>query len=284
MTDARPSDVLTEVLDDLREEGELLDALVADLDDEGWRTPTPSPGWDIARQISHLAWTDETAVAAATDEEAFGRVLEAAAKDPGGFNDAEAARGADVPPAELLKRWRSSRARLAEVLAAHPRERKIPWFGPPMSATSMATARFMETWAHGRDVADALGALVTPSNRLRHIVHLGYRTLRFSFQANGLPAPEQEIRLELVAPEGGTWTHGPEDTDQVVRGSAYDFCLLVTQRRHRDDLDVVATGDLADRWLDIAQAFAGPPGQGRDPVRRPPQDVHATEAAREATS
>jgi hypothetical protein len=39
----------------------------------------------------------------------------------------------------------------------------------------------------------------------------------------------------------------------------------VTQRRHRDDLDLVAVGPDADRWLDVAQAFAGPPGEGREP-------------------
>lgn len=50
-------------------------------------------------------------------------------------------------------------------------------------------------------------------------------------------------------------------------GPAYDFCLLVAHRRHRDDLDLVATGVDADRWLDIAQAFAGPPGSGRTPTR-----------------
>jgi hypothetical protein len=54
-------------------------------------------------------------------------------------------------------------------------------------------------------------------------------------------------------------------TPPVGARPAYDFCLLVTQRRHRDDPDLVATGPDADRWLDIAQAFAGPPGNGREP-------------------
>jgi uncharacterized protein (TIGR03084 family) len=62
------------------------------------------------------------------------------------------------------------------------------------------------------------------------------------------------------------WTWGPEDAGQSVVGSAYDFCLRVTQRRHRDDLDLVATGPDADRWLDVAQAFAGPSGAGREPT------------------
>ena len=38
---------------------------------------------------------------------------------------------------------------------------------------------------------------------------------------------------------------------------------------HRDDTDLVADGADADRWLDIAQAFAGPPGAGRRRAREP---------------
>lgn len=58
---------------------------------------------------------------------------------------------------------------------------------------------------------------------------------------------------------------GPEDAGQRVTGPLLDFCLLVTRRAHRDDLAVRAVGADADQWLDIAQAFAGPPGPGRAP-------------------
>lgn len=58
--------------------------------------------------------------------------------------------------------------------------------------------------------------------------------------------------------------YGPEDAAQRVTGPALDFCLLVTQRAHRADLAVRAEGADADRWLDIAQAFAGPAGPGRE--------------------
>jgi hypothetical protein len=40
---------------------------------------------------------------------------------------------------------------------------------------------------------------------------------------------------------------------------------VVTQRRHVDDTDLVVTGDMAREWMQIAQAFAGPPGAGRLP-------------------
>jgi hypothetical protein len=44
-----------------------------------------------------------------------------------------------------------------------------------------------------------------------------------------------------------------------------DFCLLVTRRRHPDDLAVTATGTDAEQWLDIAQCYRGSPGEGRAP-------------------
>ncbi len=260
---------LEEVLADLRAEGEQLDGLVAGLDDGpagGWRTPTPAAGWDVAHQIAHLAWTDETAVAAATDREAWdASVLEAAA-DPGGFVDAQAARGAAVPAGELLKRWRTARAALDRALRDHPAGERIPWYGPPMSPASMATARLMETWAHARDVAAALGVQLPADDRVRHVAHLGVRTRGFAFAGRGLDVPAEPIHVALVLPGGGLFEDGSADAAQRVRGSAYDFALLVTQRVHRSDTDLEAQGPDADRWLDIAQAFAGPSGPGRPPV------------------
>jgi len=151
----------------------------------------------------------------------------------------------------------------SEKLIARAPGAKIAWYGPPMSPTSMATARLMETWAHGMDVADALGVRRTPTDRLRHIARLGVRTRDFAFGVHGMPVPFEEFRVELTAPSGEVWTYGPEDAADRVTGPALDFCLLVTQRAHRSDLALRAAGPDADRWLDIAQAFAGPPGKGR---------------------
>jgi uncharacterized protein (TIGR03084 family) len=254
---------LAAVLEDLAAEGDRLERLVTALDEEGWQRPTPAPGWSVAHQIAHLAWTDETAVKAATDKEAWDATVVQALGDPDGFVDAEAERGAQAPPAELLERWQVARRMLAMTLEQYPAGVKIPWYGPPMSATSMATARFMETWAHSLDVHEALGVQPEPTDRVRHVVHLGVRTRDFAFGVHQLDPPAEEFRVELVAPSGETWAYGPEGAAQTVRGSAYDFCLLVTQRRNRADLDLVATGPDADRWLDVAQAFAGPSGEGR---------------------
>jgi uncharacterized protein (TIGR03084 family) len=248
--------VIDDVLHDLRLESGELDDLVAPLDD--WSTPTPAEGWTIGHQIAHLAWTDQASLLAITDPAGFTAGL-------AGFDehtvDKAADEGARHP--DLLARWRAGRDQLAEALAAVPEGEKLVWFGPKMSPTSMATARLMETWAHGQDVADALGVVREPSERLRHVAHIGVRTIAFSFLVNSLAPPTDPVRVELAAPSGGLWTWGPEDAENRITGRALDFCLLVTQRRHRDDLDVTAVGPVAREWLPLAQAFAGPPGQGR---------------------
>ena len=257
------TDVLTQVLADLAAEGDRLDALVGDLDDAGWRTPTPAPGWDVATQVAHLLWTDEVAVKAATDKQAWDEVVLGAIADPEGFVDQEAA--AIAREDGLLERWRAARTRLHATLTAYPQGEKMPWFGPPMSAASMATARLMETWAHSLDVHEGLGAPVEDTDRIRHVAHLGVRTRNFAFAVHGLDAPTEEFRIDLVSPSDDVWSWGPEDAAQTLTGSAGDFCRLVTQRINRADTDLVATGSDVDRWLDIAQAFAGRPGEGRSP-------------------
>ena len=263
------TDLLESLLDDLKAEGDQLWTAVAGLDEEGWRTPTAATGWDVSTQIGHLAWTDEVATVAATDKAAWDEIVFRALEDPNGYIDTSALEVGRLGSKALLARWGAARAALADALRALPADEKMPWFGPPMSPASMATARFMETWAHGLDITDALDARRPFTDRIRPVAHLGVRTRQFAFSVHGLDAPTEEFRIELAAPSGEAWTWGPEGAAQTVVGSAYDFCLLVTQRRHRADTDLVATGADAERWLGIAQAFAGPPGAGRAPRSGP---------------
>ena len=258
------SALLDGLLADLKAEGDQLWNVVSGLDEAAWSTPTPAAGWDISTQVAHLLWTDEVAAIAATDKEAWDALVLQAIADPTGFVDASAIEVARLKPAALLARWGSAREGLGLALRGLPEGQKMPWFGPPMSAASMATARYMETWAHALDVYDALGVTPEITDRIKHVAHLGVRTRNFAFSVHELEAPAEEFRIELTAPSGELWTWGPDDAAQRVSGSAYDFCLLVTQRRHRADTDLVAVGDDAERWLGIAQAFAGPPGGGRN--------------------
>lgn len=260
--------LLDSLLADLHAEGDALRGLVAELDETGWRQPTPAAGWDVAAQVAHLAWTDEAAILAARahdDPESWDALVTTAMDDPTGFVDAEALRLAALPTADLLSRWDTGRRAIGPALRDVPEGQKLPWFGPPMSPASMVTARFMETWAHSLDCHQALGVTPASTDRIKHVAHIGVRTRDFAFLGRELPPPTEEFRVELTAPSGERWTWGPADAAQRVTGTAEEFCRVVTQRLHRADTALLVDGDDADRWLDIAQAFAGPPGTGRPP-------------------
>ncbi|MDG4758561.1 TIGR03084 family metal-binding protein [Micromonospora sp. WMMD710] len=254
-----------DVIADLTAESEALDALVAKLDAEQWDTPTPAHGWAIRHQIAHLAATFRLAGLAAAQPAAFQQVVSRLSDD---FDANVAAAMADFvvePPAVLLSRWRTERATAEKALAAVPAGQPVPWLVRPLPAPVLAAAGMMEVFGHGQDVADALGERRTPTDRLGHLVGFAVRTWDFGYLARGLTPPDVEFRFEITAPSGAVWAFGPEDAEQRITGPAEDFCLLVTRRRHRDDLALTAVGDEADHWLDIAQAYRGPAGTGRSP-------------------
>jgi uncharacterized protein (TIGR03084 family) len=130
----------------------------------------------------------------------------------------------------------------------------------------------METWAHGQDIVDALRIERKPTARLRHIAHLGVRTFGWSFVNRKMEVPDSPVRVELDSPVDDLWTWGPEEAQDEVRGPAEDFCLVVTQRRHVSDTNLIVTGETATQWMSVAQAYAGPPGSGRKPGIFPKHD------------
>jgi uncharacterized protein (TIGR03084 family) len=253
------------VIDDLVAEQSDLDDIVDTRSDNEWETATPADGWSVRDTISHVAFFDEQARQSMTAPDEFRAGLDVVVTDPDGFMNAAVVRGRAMSGAEVLAWWRSARSALVDAFRALDPTARMPWYGPDMGAVSFCTARLMETWAHGQDIADALGVRRDPSARLRHIAHLGVQTYRFSFMAKGRDAPPVQVRVELTAPDGSMWTWGPDGGTDRVTGSALGFCLLVAQRRHIDDTDVTAEGSAATEWLSIAQAFAGPAGNGRRP-------------------
>lgn len=248
---------------DLEAEHAALDDRVASLDDQQWQQETPAEGWAVRDQISHLNYYDGTARMALTDPAAF----KAHADDAlaGQTLGADTELGRTKPAAELLSTWRSGRGALLDAVRAADPGARVPWYGPPMSLASFVTARLMETWAHGQDVADGLGLPPVVSDRLRHVCHIGVGARAYSFLVNQVDDPGDPIRVEATAPGGELWTWGPDDAPDRVTGSALDLALVLTQRRHREDTDVRATGPTAELWLSLAQAFAGPAGPGRKP-------------------
>jgi uncharacterized protein (TIGR03084 family) len=251
--------------DDLAAESAVLRELLAPLPEEGWRAATPAAGWSVADQVSHLAYFDDVAVQSATDPDGFRETLQELVSSGTIDPDAIAAEFRDMSGAELLRWFDRSRAALLAAFRPLDPGLRVPWFGPAMSAASSLTARIMETWAHGQDVADTLGVTREPTDRLRHVAHIGVGARAYSYVVNGKEAPTTPIRVTLESPSGEVWTWGPEDAADTVTGPALDFCLAVTQRRHLDDVALTVTGPVATEWMSFAQAFAGAAGTGRKP-------------------
>jgi uncharacterized protein (TIGR03084 family) len=272
---------LHQVAADLRAEQGTLDGIVAGLATEQWRLATPSPGWTVADQIGHLTYYDRAAATAIEDPPAFKESMAELFADPGRIDDLTLHRHLSTP--DLLDTWRATRRRLAQAAATLDDDRRVEWYGPSMSAKSFLTARLMECWAHGQDVADAVGVRRQPTDRLRHIARLGFITRGWSYANRGLEPLPGDMRLELTGPSGDAWSFGPGGAADVVRGPAEDFCLVVTQRRHVDDTALEVTGPLARDWLAKAQAFAGPPTDGPAPGTRPASGDPGPGATRGAT-
>jgi len=253
-----------DVFSDLNAESLQIDRLVTGIDDSGWELPTPAPGWTVADQVAHLSFIYHLAGMAASDADAFTAMV-AAAKDDftGAVNAALALYKAD--PKTMLEKWDAERTAAVKALAAVPAGEVVPWLVNPLPPGILACAGIMETFAHGQDIADTLGVEVERTDRIGHLVGFAVLTRDFGYQAQGLTPPATEFRYEITAPSGTLWEFGPADSPERITGPAVDFCLLVTRRRHRDDLAVTATGAEAGTYLDIAQAYRGPAGEGRAP-------------------
>jgi uncharacterized protein (TIGR03084 family) len=253
------------LLDDLQAEHDDLVAAMAGISDADWDKPTPAPGWSSRDQISHLAFFDGMTVTALTQPDEFAVVREEIMRDLSAYVEGVGERNRDKTGDELLAWFAEERGALVKALRDVDPKTKVPWFGPSMAAASKATARIMETWAHGQDIVDGLRLHRPVTDRIEHVCHIGVRAFPNSFRAQGREVPEVPVRVELAGPAGQVWEWGEADAADRVRGDALDFCLVVTQRRHPSDTRLEITGPVATEWMSIAQAFAGPPGEGRQP-------------------
>jgi uncharacterized protein (TIGR03084 family) len=261
--------LLDELVDDLAAEQAALAAVLRALPPEAWELPTHATGWAVRDQVAHLASTDEAAALAIVDPEGFVEAVQERRTGAEGDTPSFLDRGRALPPEGVFAWWEGAGAALLAAARGLEAGARLPWYGPAMSAASFITARLMETWSHGLDVVDVVGAERPDTDRLRHVARLGVLTLPYSYRARGLTPPAEPVWVELTAPSGARWTFGDESAADRVRGTATDFCRVVTQRRHVSDTDLVVEGPVAREWMTIAQAFAGPPGEGRRPGQFP---------------
>lgn len=260
---------MKDLIADLAAEQQELDDLVAGLSASQWDLVTPAAPWTIRDTISHLAFFDERQTQAIADPEAFVKDINARlATSNDDYIAIALDRGRSLTPEEVLNWWREARVEELRAFATVDPATPLAWYGPAMKAASAVAARLMETWAHGHDIADALGIRRTPTHRLIPIAELGVKTFSWSFLNRGLVVPEERVRVALTDSDGIEEVWNPQVTGNSITGPVEDFCLVVAQRRHVDDTDLVMRGEVARQWMEVAQVFAGPPGPGRPPRHR----------------
>ena len=215
-------------------------------------------------QITHLAFFDGIARLAVADPAQFERYRDGLG-DRQEYIDSVSEHGAGKTGHEILDWWTQELGGLLNAALDSDPNLRVPWFDSTMSLASKLTARLMETWAHGQDVVDALDLERRATSRLKHVARIGVLSFASSFTVHGVDIPESLVRVSLAAPDGQeTWEWGNAAFANSVVGAAEDFCLVVTQRRHVLDTSLKVTGETANAWMKLAQAFAGPPGYGRE--------------------
>jgi len=255
-------DDMKQICWDLEAQYQEFDGLVARLDEKEWRRKTPFFQWTIFDEVAHIAFFDHESLLAIEDLDRFeerGKGVMKAILSGGNWPAYTNPLLGPEEPVELLALWRDIRNRLIGRLSSMSLKDRLPWYGPDMSARSFATARLMETWAHSQDVFDTLRVKRENCARLKHVAHIGVTTFGWSFISRKLKAPDIKPRIELTGPTGEKWEWGEPHANERVWGSAEDFSLVVAQRRNVADTGLQWQGKNVEKWLSIAQAFAGVP-------------------------
>ncbi len=255
---------MKEILADLKGEQESLDQFLSTLTEPQWDLPTPAEDWTVRDSVSHIAHIDEVAVAFINGDTS---ALEEVKKLGLMYTTVNAQKGREMKVAEILPWWRRARRVMLDELSKCDPKQRIPWFAMPMGARAFATARLMETWAHGLDCFDAIGVEPEDTDRLRHVAFMAFMARPYAYQVNGLPMPQAPLRLELMMPSGQLWTYGEENATDRIEGKAGEFCRVAVRRRHWKDMGLEVQGEEARRFIEIVQTYAGPPGPGRKPKR-----------------
>ncbi len=251
---------MLQVARDLRDEADELHAFLQTLEAADWERTTQFMDWTPWDVVAHLHFFDEVSLLALTDEAGFAaRRKELLAAMGAGTTNQSLARTeyGEIPPAALTRRWITTCHAMADQLGASDPKRRLPWFGPDMGVPMFTTARLMETWAHGQEIYDLVGATRAPTDRLKHIATIGVKTFGWTFVNRGQEPPGPPPYVRLTAPSGEIWEWNEPSETERVSGDALDFCQAVTQVRNVADTGLEVEGPVATRWMAIAQCFAG---------------------------
>jgi uncharacterized protein (TIGR03084 family) len=251
-------------VEDLAAEQLDLKGLLGSLSDEQWQSATRCEGWDVSDVVIHLALSDEMAIGSAE-----GRFAEVLAELTDGLQTggsivgsvdegvaAMVARERTVSDGDLLERWWSTAKRLTEALDGMDLSKRVMWVTGELSARTMATTRLAETWIHGGDIAGAVGVQQLPTDRLRNISRLAWRTLPYAFSTAGL-IMTGPVAFRLTSPSGESWDLVPEEPAlTTISGPAVELCDVASRRVDASATTLVGEGPDAREVLALVRTYA----------------------------
>jgi uncharacterized protein (TIGR03084 family) len=238
-----------------------LSALLSSIDDEDLYIKTPFKQWTINDVIGHLFVFDTAALLTLNSEvefDAFFSRMDLALKSGHSFLQAQQPYLVGLSGRELVHQWLSQSEDVFAAYSQADPKLRLKWAGPSMSARSSITARHMETWAHGHSVFDALQQIRSENDGVHSICHLGVATFGWTFTNRKIDVPKNPPIVELSGPSGAHWVWNPESENGAIRGKALEFAQIVTQVRNVHDTSLKIEGDIACKWMSMAQCFAGP--------------------------
>lgn len=256
------SSMTLKIGEELRDEVAEFHAFLGTLDGKDWETPTLFMKWTPWDVVAHLHYFDLVSLDALEGGEVFAarrKVLAEGMKAK--LTGAEMTRQAlghyDAPA--LLAKWKETCDDMSAQLAESDPKRRLPWFGPDMGVQMFTTARLMETWSHSQAVYDMKGVEKKHHDRIKNIVAIGVKTFGWTFANRKLEVPGPPPFVKLTAPSGEIWEYNDPSETERIEGQAIDFCWTVAQVRNVKDTGLTVVGDVANRWMEIAQCFAGGP-------------------------
>lgn len=247
---------------DFHEESEALYTLLESIGQDDYDRITQFKDWTINHVIGHMHMGNratELTLKDSADFQEFAASLIKSLSSGITLREFEDNQLDGLKGKALLDKWRELYMKLSEQFETVDPKMRVKWIGVDMSARSNLTARLMETWAHGQEVYDVLGVVRKEKNRIGNIVVLGMNTFGWSFMNRGMEVPQNKPYVKLKSPEGEIWEYNDPSNDSMIEGSAAQFCQVVTQVRNVGDTSLKIVGETADKWMSIAQCFAGPP-------------------------
>ena len=238
-----------------------LAALVDGCTDDDWGRPTRCTEWDVASVLLHLAQTDEMASASASGLlEPLAHGLMGRLEDQTATVDEAAAYQVEVERAvggdAIRRRWHDASRAMQSALAAADPHARVTWVTNQLSVHTLTATRLSECWIHTGDIASALDVELEPTDRLRYIARLAWRTLPYAF-ARANETMHGPVALELKGPGGEHWNFDPEAAARTtICGSAVEFCDVAARRVEPEATRLVGDGPDAEAVLRLVRTYA----------------------------